>query len=100
MITRDRAAEVIQKVIESGMFIKDYIDELEDIETCILDEKDGVHTWGAVDKELVELYNPSNAVVTTRAAKRMDELYNKYKFEPSEFEREEFEIDMEGADYE
>ena len=91
MVTRDEAAEAIYEVINSGILDDDLEGRLEDIASCILREKDGLHLWGADDKDVVELYTTVRSdLVTPEYEQHIDELYYHYKFDPSEQEQEDF----------
>ena len=82
MITRDKAIEVLYRVINSGILNQDVEVALQDIANCIeMEETHGVHAWGADDE------NVSLLVVARREDCWTDEIiqktedaYNRLKF--------------------
>ena len=90
MLTRDEAGAVIYQVINSGILDEKLEDDLTDVATAILCEKDGLHLWGVDDKDISDLYVSVNqAYITPEFEAHVDALYDKYKFYASKFEEEQ-----------
>lgn len=96
MLSRDDACCVIGAIINSGIIDEDLVSDLQDISTAIGCEKDSLHLWGVDDQDVHDLYTCVRSdLITPEYQKHVDDLYNKYKFFPSEAEKNEIDIDEE-----
>ena len=96
MLTRDEAGAVIYQVINSGIISEDLEADLEEVANGILCEKDGLHIWGADDKDIADLYTSvSSDFITPEFEAHVEKLYDTYRFYASKFEKEEIEPDKE-----
>lgn len=91
MITRDEAVRTLCDVADSGILRDDIVEKLEEIAGLILDEKRGLHGWGADEnyRELMVAWRED--IWTSEKAGRVLSIWDKYAFEPSEFEYKETE---------
>ena len=100
MIKREEAVDTLYALINSNVLDEELCDKIENIASCIGSERDGLHLWGADDQEVAELYTTvrSDAADLKEHENLCDMLYQKYCFEPSEFEMPEFMAQLEESE--
>lgn len=78
MITREEAAYVLRKTIDSGILKQELVCDLSEIIDCIEFEYDSLHVWGVPDEDIQKLLKAD----TNKA------VADKLRFTPSAFEKE------------
>ncbi len=86
-ISRDEAVRLLDALADNPLLDRDFVLSLQEISRLIKYEKCGIHGWGAGD-DFDELWTPPpGGIITEPMRRRKLEVWNKYCFEKSAFER-------------
>lgn len=98
-ITRDQAIETLCDLIDSGILSEEIEGKLAEIMNAVENEKYGLHLWGADNEEYDALCTSVREdLLNDEYRNKVQGIYNKYAFLPSQFEATEIEESLEGND--
>lgn len=98
-ITRDQAIETLYDLINSGVLSEEICDRLQEIANAVENEKYGLHLWGADNGEYDVLCTAVREDFNDDEYRnKLQGIFNKYAFVPSQFEATEIAENLEGDD--
>ena len=89
-ISRREAVALLLKILANRKIEEEDDDKLEDMIHCLEAELENFHEWGADTSEAIILHFPTNSrVIQSMEREELKCIYKKYRFIPSESDKEE-----------